>query len=346
VRQVDLLVAGGGPVGLVTALYARTADLRVIVVEPRAGAVDKACGEGVMPSAVLRLASLGIVLPGRPFQGITYVDAQDRQVTADFPHGPGQGVRRTALHAALRTSAHNAGVERINGVIEQVRQSASGVRVDVGGRTYAASFLAVADGLHSPLRHELGLDRPTRRYRRYGLRRHFTVVPWSDHVEVHWSEHAEMYITPVGGDLVGVAVLTARRGQTYDQWLKAFPLVAERLRGAEPASRVMGAGPLRQRAKRVVDGQVLLVGDAAGYVDALTGEGLAVGLAGAQALVDSLLVGRPQDYAHAWHDITRTSRLLTETLLWTTRVPVLRRALVPAARALPTVFRRTVAQLA
>jgi flavin-dependent dehydrogenase len=346
VRHVDLLVAGGGPVGLATALYARAAGLQVIVVEPRAGAVDKACGEGVMPSAVLRLASLGVVLPGRPFQGITYVDARGRRVTADFPHGPGQGVRRTALHAALRTAAHAAGVERINGVVEEVRQSATGVRVDVGGRTYGASYLAAADGLHSPLRHELGLDRPTRRHRRYGLRRHFTVAPWSDHVEVHWSEHAELYVTPVGGDVVGVAVLTSRRGQTYGQWLKDFPLVAEQLRGAQPASRVMGAGPLRQRAKRVVDGRVLLVGDAAGYVDALTGEGLAVGLAGAQALVDSLLVGRPQDYAHAWQEVTRTSRLLTETLLRSTRVPVLRRALVPSALAAPWVFRATVARLA
>jgi flavin-dependent dehydrogenase len=333
-------------VGLATALYARAAGLRVTVVEPRTGPIDKACGEGVMPSAVLRLATLGVVLPGRPFRGITYVDGRGRRATADFPHGPGQGVRRTTLQSTLRSAAHAAGAERVNGVIEGVRQSPLGVEVDVGGTTYHAAYLAAADGLHSPLRHELGLDRPTKRHRRYGLRRHFTVAPWSEHVEVHWSRHAELYVTPVAADLVGVAVLTSRRGRTYDEWLGAFPEVVERLRGAETASRVLGAGPLRQRAKRVVEGRVLLVGDAAGYIDALTGEGLAVGLAGAHALVEAVITGRPQGYINAWQDVTRTSRLLTETLLRSTRVPVLRRALVPSARALPWVFRTTVAQLA
>jgi len=71
-----------------------------------------------------------------------------------------------------------------------------------------------------------------------------------------------------------------------------------------------------------------------------------VGLAGAHALVDALVAGKPEAYADAWRELTRTSRLLTETLLRATRVPVLRRALVPSARALPWVFRSTVAQLA
>jgi flavin-dependent dehydrogenase len=314
-------------------------------VEPRSGPLDKACGEGVMPSAVLRLAALGVVLPGRPFRGITYVDGKGRRVTADFPHGPGQGVRRTALQSTLRTAAHTAGVERLSGFVEDVRQSPLAVEVNVGGTTYRASYLAAADGLHSPIRQALGLDRPTRLHRRYGLRRHFTVAPWADHVEVHWSDHAEMYVTPVSGDTVGVAILTSRRGRSYNEWLKAFPAVVERLQGAPPSSRVLGAGPLKQRAKSVVDGRVLLVGDAAGYVDALTGEGLAVGLASAQALVDAVIAGRPQDYAHAWQDITRTSRVLTETLLRATRVPVLRKALVPSARALPWVYRLIVEQL-
>ena len=83
------------------------------------------------------------------------------------------------------------------GAVRGIRQSAVGVRIEIGGTTYAASYLAAADGLHSPIRQELGLDRPKRRHRRYGLRRHFQVAPWSDQVEVHWSRHAELYVTPV-----------------------------------------------------------------------------------------------------------------------------------------------------
>ena len=62
----DLLVAGGGPVGLATALYAARAGLDVAVVEPRDGAIDKACGEGLMPGAVAALADLGVAARRAP----------------------------------------------------------------------------------------------------------------------------------------------------------------------------------------------------------------------------------------------------------------------------------------
>ena len=58
--DVDVLVAGGGPVGLAVAIEARLAGLRTVVVEPRATPIDKACGEGLMPGAVADLAALGV----------------------------------------------------------------------------------------------------------------------------------------------------------------------------------------------------------------------------------------------------------------------------------------------
>ena len=73
---------------------------------------------------------------------------------------------------------------------------------------------------------------------------------------------------------------------------------------AVPASGVRGAGPLRQRTTRRVAGRALLVGDAAGYVDALTGEGLSVGLACARELVRCVVAGRPQEYERAWRRAT------------------------------------------
>ena len=107
-----------------------------------------------------------------------------------------------------------------------------------------------------------------------------------------------------------------------------------------------GAGPLRQRTSGQVAGRVLLVGDAAGYVDALTGEGIAVAVAGARALVDCLARDRPQDYERAWRRASRTYRVLTGSLLWARRQPLLGPAVVPAAARLPWVFGRAVDQLA
>ncbi len=69
----DLVVAGGGPVGIATALHAARAGLDVVVREPREGDIDKACGEGLMPGAVGDLRELGVALDGRPLAGIRYV---------------------------------------------------------------------------------------------------------------------------------------------------------------------------------------------------------------------------------------------------------------------------------
>ena len=110
----DLLVAGGGPIGLATALYAAREGLDVGVREPRAGVIDKACGEGLMPAAVAALRDLGVRLDGHPLTGIRYLDG-DRSAEAAFRHGDGLGVRRTALHAALATAPRRLGSRQTTG---------------------------------------------------------------------------------------------------------------------------------------------------------------------------------------------------------------------------------------
>ena len=342
--MTDLLVGGGGPVGLAAATLAARAGLAVVVAEPRTGTIDKACGEGLMPGAWQGvrelLGSAADDLDGRSIAGIRYLDG-DHAVSARFRHGPGRGVRRTALHEALRRAADEAGVEVRAARVTDVRQDATSVTA-AGVR---ARYLLAADGLHSRVRNVLGLDRPARGPARFGLRRHFALAPWTDHVEVHWAPDAEAYVTPVGPREVGVAVLSARR-QPFEEHLRAFPALMERLTGTDVLDDVRGAGPLRQRASARSAGRVLLVGDAAGYVDALTGEGIAVGLASASAAVECVLADRPGDYERRWHAATRRYRWLTASLLWTAQRQGLRRAIVPAAQRLPAVFGAAVNQLA
>ena len=345
--DTDVLVVGGGPIGLAAAIEARLAGLDVVVVAPRGSAIDKACGEGLMPGAVAALARLGVHPQGHPLLGIGYRGGA-RHVEHHFESGPGLGVRRTTLHAALDARATALGVRRVVGrvgTIEQDRDTvtAAGVR---------ARWLLGCDGLHSTVRRVVGLDRPVdelpRRRdggddrRRFGLRQHFHVAPWADLVEVHWGRSVEAYVTPVADDVVGVAILGPPHTD-YARALATFPELADRLRGAEPAGTLRGAGPLRQRTSRRTAGRVRLVGDASGYVDALTGEGLRVGLAQAAAAVAHL--DDADAYERAWSASTRDYRALTTALVAMATSPM-RRVIVPTAVHLPRVFGAVVERLA
>ncbi|MFD6448549.1 NAD(P)/FAD-dependent oxidoreductase [Promicromonospora sp. NPDC060204] len=427
--DADVLVVGAGPVGLAAAVHARAAGLDVLVVDHRAGTLDKACGEGLLPGALRAVQALGADPPGHVLTGISY-RAPGRHADHEFTAGPGRGVRRTALHEALRARAADVGARRTYGRVTALRQDAAGVEIEVtpgrgggvdraggagrvGGEasgngaangvggdtardaagdtagdttadggagapggpsaagepvTLRARWLLGCDGLHSTVRRLAGLDvQPGRRAgsgvvqgagrdagrgagpparHRYGLRRHFAVAPWTDLVEVHWSPHAEAYVTPVAAGVVGVALLAPRTvtGAGFDTLLRSqFPELAARLAGAEPAGTVLGAGPLRRRSRRRSTGRVRLVGDASGYVDALTGEGVRVGLAQADAAVRHL--EDPAAYERAWRTVTRDYRVLTSGLLAWAESPA-RGAIVPAAARAPWLYGTIVDRLA
>ncbi|MCU1438298.1 MAG: dependent oxidoreductase [Naasia sp.] len=337
--DADLLIAGGGPVGLYAALVARRAGMRVVVAEPRSGPIDKACGEGLMPGAVAALAGVGVHPNGMPIGGFRYTDGR-RSVEHRLRGAGGLGVRRTELSVALADAARDAGVEFVAERVGAISQddaavSAAGVR---------APWLLGCDGLHSSVRRTVGLERPHGQGRRFGLRRHYRLEPWSDLVEVHWGKSIEAYVTPVGSGAVGVAVL-GPRGAAYEESLAEVPELENRLRGGEPADDIRGAGPLRQRTRGRVAGRVLLAGDASGYVDALTGEGMRVGFAQADAAIAALAAGTPAAYERQWAARTRDFRVLTGALVTAATSP-LRRAIVPTAVALPGLYGGFVERLA
>jgi len=362
--MIDVLVVGGGPVGLATAICCARLGLSVTVAEPRAAPADKACGEGLTPAAIGRLAALGVDPDGHPLRGIRYLDGSQR-ADALYRHGPGRGVRRTTLHAALSSRAAALGI----GVLPVRVTSFTQYRDHVAAAGVEARYLVGADGLQSRIRrscvpadegsgHEVtgqGNGEP-----RYGLRRHYRAAPWTDLVEVYWTELAEAYVTPVADGLIGIGLLFAKTfrgvpregtaprgtGGDFESRLGAFPELLDRLAGATPVTEVRGAGPMRQDVRRRVYGRVLLVGDASGYVDALTGEGIGVGLAQADALARCLAAARPADYEREWRRVSGPAWRLTSGLLWSRSRPLLAARIVPAAVHLPWLFTTLVNQAA
>ena len=120
-----------------------------------------------------------------------------------------------------------------------------------------------------------------------------------DSVEVHWAPGAEAYVTPVADDCVGIAILCASRGG-FDRHFECVRRAAGPGRAATPTVRT---GPRDRCARRFVSraaGRVLLVGDAAGYIDALTGEGMGLAFGAAELLVDCVVRDWPEDYDLQW----------------------------------------------
>lgn len=342
--RVDLVVVGGGPAGLATAIGARLAGLEVTVLERARPLIDKACGEGLMPDAVARLKALGVTIPAAdsfPFRGIRYIDGA---VMAEgvFPRASGLGVRRLALHDALVRRAEGVGVHLAWGTRVKALSAGppySGVDTETGH--VRARWIAGADGLRSRVRGWAGLDGPPSALRRFGVRRHYALSPWSDFVEVSWGPECEAYVTPVSPGQIGVALLWSGGASDFDTLLARFPVLRERLAGAPVASRDRGSGPLHQTVRGVQRGNLALVGDAAGYLDAITGEGLAVAFHEAAALVKTILPKTGlASYTAACRRINRLPNAITSLVLSLERRPRLRARAVCALAAEPALFSR------
>jgi flavin-dependent dehydrogenase len=209
-----------------------------------------------------------------------------------------------------------------------VIQWRDGATVSFAEGSLDAKWVVVADGLGSLVP---GAPRGGQvRLPRYGFRRHYRLPPWSTFVEVHWGEGAEAYVTPVGEDEVGVAILWHERAPSWDAMLSRFERLDERLRGAEAISSIQGAGPFRRRPRRVTAGRLALVGDASGYVDAITGEGIAMAFECGKALARSLKEGGLRSYERAHRRAMRRYRVPTELVLALSAFPSLRRGVVSA----------------
>lgn len=294
----DVVVAGGGPAGCAAAIHLARRGRDVVVIDRSGSAARKSCGEGLFPGGVAALRSLGVAVEdvgGVELRGVRFL-AGDACADAPFRGGTALSVRRGELEAALRAAAAREGVEFCTGVTVRGLVTRGGIAVALetsAGHIEGRSFVAT-DGLGSRLRRAAGLDGGAAGGR-YGVSAHVRVGGELPPVVQVWFDRGfEVYVTPLGTREANVALLTRRdvmRSMVGDVAGRFAALARQHPAlgsGFDLVDAPLAAGPFPRRCSRAWRANMVLAGDAAGFFDGITGEGMSVALLGAEKVARAL----------------------------------------------------------
>jgi flavin-dependent dehydrogenase len=359
--MVDVLIAGGGIAGSGLAILLGRCGLTIELFERAQFPREKPCGEGLMPAGVGVLCRLNLAeaVGGAPFYGVRYYFGE-RVAEGRFPEIAGvplagRAQRRKRLdHALFQAAAATPGVKARTGALVEAPLIENGrvAGLLVNGEAHCARLVVAADGAHSRIRHQLGLNLPSRR-KRLGVRAHFRMAagqpqpPW---VDVFAGRGYELYVAPLPERELVVAALADSQvwgdsaERAFHRWWRAEPRLASRLEGAEQVSPLMGSSPLTGRARIGVAPGVVLLGDADGFCDPITGGGMTQALVSAELLA-RFVVRDPErqeewlgEFERARRRMLRDYRMLTQMVLWVADHRRLATALLFALKNSPKVF--------
>ena len=344
--DVDVAVVGAGPGGSALAAMLGAAGVSTMLFDRSRFPRDKACGEGLMPSGVEVLERMGLDLGAfPPLDGVSYRIPGAGSASGRFARGRvGRAVRRVAFDGILAgCAASTPNVDaRFGCAVASVLPYEGGVRLTTDGGDLSARFAVGADGLRSRVARSMGWRREPRSAR-YALVGHGLAPGHAlDRVVVTLLDGCEVYAAPTSAEEVLVAVL-ARKDRLRRDGERARDAYTRIVASAHPeiaippAMRVHGAGPFWIRPRTVAGRGVFLLGDSAGFLDPLTGDGMSDALVAAEKLAGIIASGRarPEDAYRRW-----------EAGRWRRRVFVNRLALAltgsstVARRALRTLQRR------
>jgi len=248
-------------------------------------------------------------------------------------------VRRTVLHQAMVERAEQLGISLL------WQTPVTGLRSDgvyLGSEAVRARWIIGADGGNSRVRRWAGLERESSQTR-FAFRVHYRIKPWSEFMEVHWSENCQIYITPVAGDEICLVLISRNPHLRLESALPSFPLIASRLRGAERTSTERGAISSTRKLRNVYSGRVVLIGDASGSVDAITGEGLNLAFSQAHILAECLSQNNLRRYAKEHKALSRRPASMARVMLALDWKRSLRQSVMRALQANPKLFARMLA---
>jgi flavin-dependent dehydrogenase len=294
--MIDVLIAGAGPAGSMTALLLARAGARVVIVDREAFPRDKLCGDTLNPGAVRLLATLGLqggpLLRALPLRGMLVTGPRASVAGRYRDEVVGLAIRRRELDAWLLQQAIAAGARFESGLVARrpLRESPAGgivrglVLSAPGGRPewrMPAIMTIAADGRRSVLARVLGLRRDPPARRRWAFGTYASDVEGvSDFGEMHIRAGWYFGIAPVGGGLVNICLVTPPRpkGRTPADIIRTAvasdPELHARLARARFVESVRVLGPLAADVTAPGVPGLLLAGDAAGFIDPMTGDGL------------------------------------------------------------------------
>jgi flavin-dependent dehydrogenase len=315
----------------------------VIVVDKQAFPRDKPCGEGLMPSGRPALRELGLEeavlsVGAPPLNGIQFGRVEEPPVAVPFPahadEQAGLGIRRLTFDAQLADAlSHDSHVQfSPQTEVRNLRTDGDGMStVITTSGEIRARFVAVADGLRSGLRHRLGWTVGPRPPHRYGIVAHWAIdAPVDPWVRITFDRGLEVYEGPVAGNQRMVALLSYQdrmaefAGHLESRYRTIAQAIRPGLRQAELVGSVAAVGPFWYGATTVADRGIFLIGDAAGFTDPITAEGIATGLRQARAFVEALASPNPERaYRRAHAQITKDPHRVAALFLRLSRTSAL-----------------------
>ena len=314
--MTDVVVVGAGPAGTVAATVLARAGARVVLIDRATFPRHKLCGDTLNPGvlALLKRLNLAPIVEtcGLKVAGMILTGERNATIEGRYPGTLyGRSIARADLDWALIHDAVAAGVDFIDGtavreaIVEHGGPSTriAGVRVGSNGasRAVSAAVTICADGRHSTLAFALGLARHPARPRRWAIGAYAEQVGgMSTFGEMHIRRGRYIGVAPLPNGITNVCLVKPSSGAdphlhdpmtTLREALFAEPLLRDRFANARFLSAPTVLGPLAVDAveSREIPEGLLLAGDASGFVDPMTGDGLRFAIRGGELAADAAL---------------------------------------------------------